>query len=128
MECTICYQEIKNLDPILKLECACNYFYHTECIEQWLNTVLNCPLCRAIVNRENLREAKYNPTLTIQEWTFVPPPPLPLPEEIPEIPQFQPTQTALNFNHPVNNIVYVYTQNYNVVRMYSGLTGIGFSN
>lgn len=120
MECTICCQEIKNLDPILKLECSCNYFYHTECIEQWFNTALNCPLCRAAVNRENLREAKYNPTLTIQEWIIVS---LPLP-----LLPFEPAQPALHFNHPVNELIYVIRRNYNILRMEAGLNGMAFSN
>lgn len=115
MECTICCQEIKNENPILQLECACNYFYHTECIEQWFNTALNCPLCRAIVKRENLKEAKYNPTLTIQEWRRIP-------SEPPVL------NISLNYNHPVSEMVYVYNQNLNILRYNHGLSGVAFSN
>lgn len=118
MECTICCQEIKNLDQILKLECACNYFYHTKCIEQWFNTTLNCPLCRTIVKRENLKEAKYNPTLTVQEWVLVPPPP---PLSLTPVPNI-----SLNYNHPVSEMVYVYSQNLNILRYNHGLAGMVF--
>lgn len=125
MECTICCQEIENLNPITKLQCVCNYFYHKDCIEKWFNTTLNCPLCRAVVDRAELREANYNPILTIQEWKSVSPAYLPEPEAEPE--SYLPNMN-LNFNHPVSEVVYVYNQNYNFLRLREDFVGIAFSN
>lgn len=47
MECTICQEQFTHGDAILKVDCACNYFYHTNCLDQWLDTNNSCPLCRA---------------------------------------------------------------------------------
>lgn len=68
MECCICCENIDNLDKILKLECSCKYIYHKDCIEQWFNTNLNCPLCRKNIKKDNLKEEEYNKSLEKQEW------------------------------------------------------------
>jgi len=45
MSCSICLEDynedIKTLD-------TCNHMYHTDCINQWLNNHITCPLCRNI--------------------------------------------------------------------------------
>ena len=43
-ECTICIEEFKNGDCLITLPCL--HLYHKECIENWLNEELNCPVCK----------------------------------------------------------------------------------
>jgi hypothetical protein len=44
-DCAICLQSID--DPYKKkLDCNCNYIYHTNCINRWLRENPSCPTCR----------------------------------------------------------------------------------
>lgn len=44
-ECTICLEKYKPSHMVTCLPCSDRHFYHTKCIEQWLLTSKNCPLC-----------------------------------------------------------------------------------
>lgn len=44
MNCPICLEEI-DIDG-KKLDCDCNYVYHGNCIDEWLNKQNTCPQCR----------------------------------------------------------------------------------
>ena len=43
-ECSICLDNFTNDKEIIILECK--HVYHTDCIVQWLNKDISCPLCR----------------------------------------------------------------------------------
>jgi len=47
--CSVCWQEWKDGDVVKTLPCL--HYFHSKCIETWLQTKLNCPLCRAEINR-----------------------------------------------------------------------------
>ena len=52
-ECIICMTPFKQDDMITKLDCSGNHFYHTSCIENWINQGSNqCPMCREPINRD----------------------------------------------------------------------------
>jgi hypothetical protein len=42
--CSICIDNM-NIDSILRI-LPCNHYFHHTCIDQWLTTNINCPLCR----------------------------------------------------------------------------------
>lgn len=46
-ECSICLEEFEQNDQLKKL--SCNHCFHIACIDQWLGTKKNCPLCRKTV-------------------------------------------------------------------------------
>ena len=53
-ECIICMTPIQRDAPNAGTRTlGCNHTFHTECIEQWLNTHSDCPLCRTQVPRNN---------------------------------------------------------------------------
>lgn len=43
-ECSICLDDINNGESIRKLDCG--HVFHTNCVEQWINTYSTCPYCR----------------------------------------------------------------------------------
>ena len=45
--CTICMCNIEKNDSCKKL--CCGHIFHSECIDMWLNRVLECPICRHII-------------------------------------------------------------------------------
>jgi hypothetical protein len=45
IDCVICLEEYKIQDSIKIL--SCKHYFHTDCIEQWLNINRSCPMCRA---------------------------------------------------------------------------------
>ncbi|KAI8532341.1 hypothetical protein RHMOL_Rhmol11G0206900 [Rhododendron molle] len=45
-ECSVCLNEFKE-DEILRLLPKCNHAFHIPCIDTWLRSHTNCPLCRA---------------------------------------------------------------------------------
>lgn len=47
IECSICLKKIEN-DKV-KIDCECKYYYHRECILEWLILKNNCPTCRKIL-------------------------------------------------------------------------------
>jgi len=48
MECAICMEPFnENQDYVSPLTCDARHFYHSDCIEEWLNNKNECPLCKA---------------------------------------------------------------------------------
>ncbi|WMV57164.1 hypothetical protein MTR67_050549 [Solanum verrucosum] len=45
-ECSVCLNEFQD-DDSLKLLPKCNHAFHIDCIDMWLRSHVNCPLCRA---------------------------------------------------------------------------------
>lgn len=43
-DCIICFEEYKEGDIIIELECK--HIYHDPCISKWLQKDLSCPMCR----------------------------------------------------------------------------------
>jgi hypothetical protein len=43
-ECIICLENYKKGDKISIL--SCDHYYHTDCLNEWLNKKEECPLCR----------------------------------------------------------------------------------
>ena len=48
-ECVICTNQYLEDDRIGELECRGKHMFHLDCIERWLGTRRNCPLCREVV-------------------------------------------------------------------------------
>lgn len=63
-ECSVCLSEFQQ-DETLRLLPKCNHAFHISCIDTWLRSHTNCPLCRAhIVNdpvNTSLVSANQNP-------------------------------------------------------------------
>lgn len=47
--CIICMCAIEKNDKCKKL--CCGHIFHSECIDTWLNRVLECPICRKNINK-----------------------------------------------------------------------------
>ncbi|MCD9641011.1 hypothetical protein HAX54_026823 [Datura stramonium] len=47
-ECSVCLNEFKD-DDSLRLLPKCNHAFHIHCIDTWLRSHTNCPLCRAAI-------------------------------------------------------------------------------
>lgn len=46
-ECAICSEPFKEKwDFVTPLSCDQRHFYHSDCIEEWLNIKNECPLCK----------------------------------------------------------------------------------
>lgn len=46
-ECIICMAAFNKEDMITRLECPGNHYYHTACIESWIQQGKSqCPMCR----------------------------------------------------------------------------------
>ena len=43
-ECSVCLEEFKENELLIKLEC--NHYFHGKCIHDWFKSNMNCPLCR----------------------------------------------------------------------------------
>lgn len=51
--CSICYVEYKADDDVTPLTCDTKHYYHTKCIEQWIQRGNNsCPLCRKPIKED----------------------------------------------------------------------------
>ncbi|KAG0497724.1 hypothetical protein HPP92_002415 [Vanilla planifolia] len=47
-ECAVCLAEF-HAGELLRLLPACGHAFHIECVDMWLQSSANCPLCRAAV-------------------------------------------------------------------------------
>ncbi|KAK9066261.1 hypothetical protein SSX86_013582 [Deinandra increscens subsp. villosa] len=47
-DCTVCLGEFKD-DEFLRILPKCNHAFHVTCIDTWLRSHTNCPVCRASV-------------------------------------------------------------------------------
>lgn len=51
-KCVVCLNEFQHLD-MLRLLPKCNHAFHVDCIDVWLLTNSNCPLCRSAISGRN---------------------------------------------------------------------------
>ena len=55
-ECIICMAPFTNEDMVTKLDCPGKHYYHTACIEGWIQQGSNqCPMCRSNINEVGSR-------------------------------------------------------------------------
>jgi hypothetical protein len=54
-ECAICLTDFTTEDKVTPLSCDIKHYFHTTCIEQWVVTNPNCPLCRKAINDKDLK-------------------------------------------------------------------------
>lgn len=52
MTCSICLEDLN--ENIMALD-ECGHSYHTQCIENWLQYNVTCPMCRKIVKNYNFK-------------------------------------------------------------------------
>lgn len=52
-KCTICLSEFENEEDVRRLPCM--HLFHSECVDQWLTTNKQCPICRVDIE-EQLKE------------------------------------------------------------------------
>ena len=45
--CSICLEQLAKNDPIVRLQCT--HMFHASCVDAWVETKNECPLCRAII-------------------------------------------------------------------------------
>ncbi|KAL8566460.1 hypothetical protein ACOMHN_015096 [Nucella lapillus] len=43
-KCTICLSEFEEGEDVRRLPCM--HLFHMDCVDQWLSTNKNCPICR----------------------------------------------------------------------------------
>lgn len=55
-DCCICMCEFDANSVISPLPCAKQHYFHAECLENWLKTKQECPLCREKVTTEKLNQ------------------------------------------------------------------------
>ena len=51
MDCCICLCEIIEMTDNTLLT-SCNHYFHSECINTWLDTNNTCPCCRTIIKED----------------------------------------------------------------------------
>lgn len=47
---------IEGEDYVTPLACDSRHFYHSDCIEEWLNNKNECPLCKKLQTPNMMRE------------------------------------------------------------------------
>ncbi|XP_059299243.1 RING-H2 finger protein ATL52-like [Lycium ferocissimum] len=76
-DCSVCLSEFQE-DESLRLLPKCSHAFHVMCIDTWLKSHSNCPLCRAHITFPNALPPP------------LPPPVMEAPQEIETTPQIQP--------------------------------------
>lgn len=71
-DCSVCLSEFQQ-DDTLRLLPKCSHAFHIHCIDTWLKSHTNCPLCRApIVSSDYLAPATHNqPNSSVNEETHM---------------------------------------------------------
>lgn len=60
-ECIICMTPFGPDDMVTKLDCPGNHFYHTSCIENWIQQGSSqCPMCRHEINGQNIGSSSHS--------------------------------------------------------------------
>ena len=120
MECTICQERFSHGDTILKVDCTCNYFYHTNCLDQWLDTNNSCPLCRAIpeykltsIFNEEYATLSSEKQILALKWDTI-------------TIQIEFEEDEEDYN-PNQIQIQVYRMNYNILRYRYGMAGLAYS-
>jgi E3 ubiquitin-protein ligase DOA10 len=55
-QCAICLSEFEESQSVSPLPCNIKHYFHTECLEQWMKTKQECPLCRAEITEDALKD------------------------------------------------------------------------
>lgn len=69
-ECVLCFSPFEDGECIRQLP-SCNHVFHASCIDVWLSSHSDCPLCRTpvdhvpCINREATSEAVNSPVVAI---------------------------------------------------------------
>ena len=50
--CILCMENYQFADEITRLPCNCRHFFHSKCIEAWINDNPICPYCNQEINVE----------------------------------------------------------------------------
>ena len=67
-KCSICMQDISNNSKTL----ICNHVYHRNCINTWLFNANTCPICRRIIQEENVTTTTtFNVPETVRQSRYV---------------------------------------------------------
>lgn len=66
-ECIICMQSYGSNDMITTLSCNEKHFFHTQCIEKWIQNrnVIDmegpkCPICRQVIKEDDRQHERYS--------------------------------------------------------------------
>ena len=46
LDCVICYSPIDTRNPRRYMLSPCDHLFHRECLEQWMEVKMECPICR----------------------------------------------------------------------------------
>lgn len=46
LDCVICYSPIDVHNPKQYMLAPCDHLFHRECLEQWMDVKMECPICR----------------------------------------------------------------------------------
>ena len=46
IECSICYNNIDTTNREAYMIAPCNHIFHRECLQQWMDVKMECPICR----------------------------------------------------------------------------------
>mmetsp|Transcript_21268 Transcript_21268/g.52692 ORF Transcript_21268/g.52692 Transcript_21268/m.52692 type:complete len:1156 (-) Transcript_21268:107-3574(-) len=46
IECVICYNDIDTVDRTAYMIAPCNHVFHKDCLIQWMEVKMECPICR----------------------------------------------------------------------------------
>lgn len=63
----ICWSDFEETDMVTPLPCDIRHYFHTECIENWLQTKNNCPLCKTDVTLQTIKSTSENFSKEIQK-------------------------------------------------------------
>jgi hypothetical protein len=48
-ECVICMCPVETQPCQARMVTPCNHFFHTPCLERWMNVKMECPTCRRVL-------------------------------------------------------------------------------
>jgi len=79
-ECGICIEDLVAPCPVALLACNENHFFHTECVEGWIehnkksNKASSCPLCRIPIDESKMKRLQFKgveapPSIDVAEMT-----------------------------------------------------------
>ena len=64
MQCSICLNENKKYR---NLTCSCGHTFHKKCINRWLNSNNDCPLCKRIIKKEEVPDSAEMLTICLNQ-------------------------------------------------------------
>jgi hypothetical protein len=61
-ECSVCLSEFQE-DETLRLLPKCSHAFHVPCIDMWLRSHTNCPMCRALIVKSTVKSPEPEPNI-----------------------------------------------------------------